>query len=200
MVEVFLPGSPLPPDLPPAIRGGVLRMVGWLMRPIADRHRTPGLSLPLLPDTPLPADMDWAAGNPSVAGAFARAAATIDAAGDRSVPAPVRDIVVAMLTGWDGRPPGPSSAWPNDAVATLPAGLRAAGHLALLTAMSPYQVSGSVIDRYRRDGADDQTLVEFSSWVSMTAARRMGGWIHAGLRAPVQSASSPAREPRRRRT
>jgi alkylhydroperoxidase family enzyme len=168
MVNVFLPASPLPAELPPAARRPLRHVAGRLLGAFAARRRPPGRALPLLPDAPLPADLSWAAPRPGVAGAFARAAAVFDAAGERSVPAPVRRLVLDRLAAWDGTPPGPSRAWADDAAAGLPAGHRAAGRLALLACFASYQVTGSVIAPL-----DDRRLVELVGWASFTAARRL---------------------------
>jgi len=180
MVNVFLAESPLPPAVPAAARGGALRLFGRVMRPAARRGFPSGDALDLLPAAPLPADLGWAAGDGSVAGAFARAAAAIEAAGARSVPAPVRELVAARLDAWDGRPPGLSRSWLEDAVAGLGAADRPAGRLALLTAVASYQVDGAVVDAFRADRPDDRALVELTSWASFAAARRVGRWLRAG--------------------
>jgi AhpD family alkylhydroperoxidase len=103
MANVFLAESPLPPGAPAAARGGFLRVFGRLMRPAARRVLEPGASLNLLPAAPLPEDLSWAAGNPTIADAFARAAAAVDRAAAGSVPAPVRELVLSRLAGWNGQ-------------------------------------------------------------------------------------------------
>ena len=183
MVHVFLGESPLPPNVPDAARGKARRFLGWFMGSAARRAVPPGESLGLLPDAPLPADLLWAAGNPTIAGTFARAAAAIDAAGERAVPQPVRALVTTRLSTWDGEAMGPSRAWVNDAIADLAPADRSAGRLALLTALASYQIDQSVIDDFRRDHPEDATLVELTSWASMAAARRAGSWIPASGRA-----------------
>lgn len=175
VVHVFLGDSPLPPELPAAMRGRAMSLVGRIMRAPALRGGTPGESLPLLDAAPLPADLAWAAGEPHIAGAFARAAAVIDAVS--AVPAPVRDLVVRELSTWDGTPPGVSRAWAD--VRGLPAADRAAGRLALLVAKAPYQVTGDEVAAYQRDHPAD-ALVELVAWAALTAARRAGGRLAAG--------------------
>ncbi|MBA8953034.1 AhpD family alkylhydroperoxidase [Actinomadura namibiensis] len=174
VVNVFLEESPFPPGLPARARGGMMRLVGRCLRPNSLRHRAPGRSLHLLPAAPPPGDMAWADGAPVVADAFARAAAAVDAAAERSVPAPVRQVVRAELAGWDGRPPGLSRSWTEGALAVLPASDRPAGRLALLTAMASYQVDRSVIEDYRKGRSGDAPLVELVSWAAFTASRRVG--------------------------
>ncbi|MDQ1739884.1 MAG: hypothetical protein QOE53_1536 [Pseudonocardiales bacterium] len=177
MVNIFLDGSPLPPAVPAMARGGVLRMFGWFTGAAARATHQPGASLDLLPAAPLPPDLWWAAGNPQIAEAFARASAAIDAAGRQHVPASVQDAVRSRLAGWDGRPLGPSRSWVEDEVLALPAGERAAGRLALLTALASFQVDQQVIDAFRREQAGDQALIASTSWASMAAARQVGSWL-----------------------
>jgi AhpD family alkylhydroperoxidase len=173
MVNVFLGDSPLPPTLPRAARNRALHMLGRFMRPLAGGSHQPGTSLEMLAAASADGPA-WATTSPTIADAFARAAAAIEVAGRRSVPAAVRELVAAELDAWDGRPTGPSRAWVYDKTAGLHAYERPAGRLALLTAMASYQVDQSVIDEFRRTQLGDATLVELTSWASMTAALRAG--------------------------
>lgn len=174
MVNVFLRDVPLPPGVPePALRP-VLWLLGrgWL-RAVRAPHPS-GRSSALLPPAPLPPDLEWAAGDESVAEACARACAVIDAAGRRSVPAEVRALVLDRLADWQGAPRGISRSWVDELVTGLPEDQRPAGRLALLVAFASYQVEGRVVDGVRRAGADDRTLVELCAWAAMAAARRAG--------------------------
>ncbi|WP_433496279.1 carboxymuconolactone decarboxylase family protein [Sphaerimonospora sp. CA-214678] len=182
MVNVFLGASPLPPQVPARARGAVLRLFSLIMGLPARRSVAPGDSLDLLPEAPLPGDLHWAAGSPHLAGAFGRAAAAIEAAGRRSVPGPVRELVTERLGSWDGAAPGPSRAWAAEAVAGLPRADRHAGRLALLTALASYQVDGQVIEEFRRDVPGDRELIELTAWASMAAARRVGARSPYALR------------------
>lgn len=177
MVNIFLTDSPLPPAVPAMARGGVLRAFGWFTgRPARAPHQ-PGISLDLLPAAALPPDLWWAAGNPQLAEAFARASAAIDAAGRQHVPPSVHAALSSRLAGWDGRPLGPSRSWVEEEVRTLPADERATGRLALLTALASYQIDQSVIDGFRREQAGDEALIATTSWASMMAARQVGSWF-----------------------
>ena len=177
MVNVFLGESPIPTSVPAAARGGVQRILGRYLSSIAGHVRESAASLDLLPDAPLPDDLSWAAGNPSIAGAFARAVAVVDAAGVRSVPEPVRLLVLGQLATWDGEPLGIGSTTIDDAVSGLAVANRPAGRLALLTALASHQVTESVIERFRLTGGDDESLVELTSWASLAAARQAGSWL-----------------------
>lgn len=189
MVNVFLGDPPIPSGLPGAVRHGLMRMLGRLLRPTTARRLEPGASLDLLPAAPLPDDLSWAAGAPTVADAFARAAAAIEEAGRRSVPEPVRLLVTAELSTWDGRPPGLDRGWVETAVSSLADAERPAGRLALLTALASYRIGQSDIDAFQRTRPGDQALIELTSWASLTAARRVAGWIGTGT---ASARSSPS--------
>ncbi|WP_284574547.1 carboxymuconolactone decarboxylase family protein [Streptomyces sp. 2P-4] len=176
MVSVFLDDSPLPAATPAAARGTVMRMVTEAMRPRDPAGPLPGAALELLPAAPLPADLAWAAGSPSVAGAFARAAAAVEAGGARALSPDARELVRARLAAADGTAPGPSRAWALAAVRDLPAADRPAARLALLTGLAAYQVVPDDITEFRAaaDPADDRALIELTAWAALTAARLAG--------------------------
>jgi AhpD family alkylhydroperoxidase len=176
MVNVFLPESPLPASDSPTVRSRTLRALGRFMLPAALRSPDPGEPLDLLPEAALPDDLKWAADNHLIASTFARAAAAIDAAGTRSVPVAVQEIVHRHLSTWDGMASGPSRAWLIDAVSELPAEDRPAGRLALLTAVASEQLDQSIIDDFRRVEREDRALVELTAWASFTAARAIASW------------------------
>ncbi|HEY7596952.1 MAG TPA: carboxymuconolactone decarboxylase family protein [Actinophytocola sp.] len=176
VVNVFLRDSPFPTHVPESAKPKARKVLGGVLRRSVAGPR-PGDSLDLLPPAPVPADLAWAAPNPAVATAFARAYAAVDAAGIRSVPARVRDLVHGRLSVWDGRPPGLSRSWVDEPVATLPAADQAAGRLALVVALASYQVDDGMVDEVKRAGADDATLVELAAWASLAAARRVGTWL-----------------------
>jgi hypothetical protein len=170
MVTVFLPDSPLPPAVPTAMQGPAFGMLGRLIKAAASHPARPGASLDLLPAAQLPADMSWAAGNPVVAEAFARAAAAIDQA---AVPDSVRTMMASQLSTWDGSAPGISRDWLESPISGLPACDRPAGRLALLTAFASYQVDATAVAEFTED---DRDLVALISWASMAAAREAGSW------------------------
>jgi AhpD family alkylhydroperoxidase len=179
MANVFLPESPLPATG----RDRTSALLGRFLLPTVVRTQPAGLALSFLPAAALPADLDWASGNPIIASAFARAAAAIDAAGARSVPSSVRDVVTRQLSEWDGLPPGPDPTWAVTAVAGLPVAEQPIARFALLVAMASHQVEAPMIDDVRRmSAADDQALIEIAAWASMVAARLVGGWAAAAIR------------------
>jgi len=177
MVNIFLGGVPLPPFAPKIMLGPVTRVLGALIKMGNGRAADQGASLDLLPDAPLPDGLDWAAGNPSIAGAFARAHAALERAAQQYVPDQVRELVLAEAAGWDGQPKPLSRSWVEDAASGLPTGDRAAGRLALLTAFASYQVDKGVIEEFRAAQKDDSALISLTAWAAMTAALRVGGWM-----------------------
>ncbi len=191
MVNVFLTELPMPPGAPRFALGPVMRVLGPKIRSASARPHQPGTSLEWLPAAALPPDLSWAGGNRVVADALARGCGVVDAAGARSVPPSVRDVVMTELSDWHGEQRGPSRAWVNGAVSALPMAQRPAGRLALLTALASYQVDRSVIGEFRSGGASDAALIELTSWASLMAARRVGAWISAGIR--DTTATDPAR-------
>ena len=161
-------------------------MISGLVRAAGDGPVLAGASLDMLPEAALPPDLSWASGRPVIADALARACAAIESAGSRSVPEPVRDVVLAELADWHGEPRGPSRAWADSAISRLGSRHQGAGRLALLTALASYQVDQSAIDAFRRGQPDDASLIELTSWASLAAARRAASWI------PVAVAAAPA--------
>ena len=174
MVSIFLPESPLPPLTPKPMGGWVMGMLASAMLAPAP---VPGASLDLLPDAPLPAEFSWAADNPPIAGALARAAATIEKAGQDIVPEPVREIVLDRLRGWDGRPPDMDRGWAEKSAAGLAAADRPVGRLALLAAFAPYQVTQDDIREVKSTWSE--ALITLTSWASMAAARTIASSLRA---------------------
>jgi alkylhydroperoxidase family enzyme len=177
MVNVFLTEVPLPPGAPRMALGPVMRILGSRMLPAAGQPCQPGASLDLLPAAPLPRDLSWASGDRVTQDAFARGCAAVDAAGARSVPPSVRDLVMTELDNWHGERRGPGRAWLDSVVSALPHADQPAGRLALLTALASAQVDRSVVQMFRASQPDDSTLVELTAWASLAAARRVGSWI-----------------------
>ncbi|GAB2691560.1 carboxymuconolactone decarboxylase family protein [Kitasatospora kifunensis] len=176
MVNVFLGAVPLPPGAPERSLRPVLRVLTWLIKSAARSGPMAGASLGLLPTAPLPDDLAWTAGNPAIAAAFARATGALEQAALRSVPDGVRALLPESLARWDGRPPGFGRGWVEQAIAPLPAVERAAGRLALLTALASYTVDESVIGAFRAQRGEDEALVELTAWASLMAARQVGAW------------------------
>jgi hypothetical protein len=174
MVNVFLPSFLLPPRLGPAARRRFKHGVSKMLAPMLRAEHDAGRSVPLLPEAELPPEAAWAAGHEVLATAVARAYAAFQAAGERSVPAAVRELVERRLVTWRGEETGLSRQWCEDLVTDLPEADRAAGRLALLTALASHQVDDDVVDEFKHRRPDDTALVETAAWASFAAARRVG--------------------------
>ncbi|MEJ3747485.1 carboxymuconolactone decarboxylase family protein [Actinomycetes bacterium KLBMP 9797] len=179
MAHVFLGDSPLPAEIPRPLRRTGLRWLGRRLAAGAPYPR-PGAALSLLPPATLPPDLSWAADRPPVAEALARTSAAFEATGRRAVAGPVRDLVRAELEAWTGDRPGISRSWVEPSVAELADVHRPAARLALLVALSSYQVDDGVIADFRRRCPDDAALVDLTSWASFAAARRAASWLVPG--------------------
>jgi AhpD family alkylhydroperoxidase len=178
MVSVFLDGSPVPNSLR-FMQGGMRWLLGatFARRSVARPAPAPGSSLALLPDAALPADLRWAAAKPSIAGAFARAAAAADTAGREALPEAVRELVSRELSGWQGEAPGLGASWLREATAGLDRQDRPLAELALLTALVPYRVDAAIVAAFRAVLPGDAPLVGAASWAAMSAARRISSWL-----------------------
>lgn len=169
MVNVFCEPSPFPAALPPsAVR--VAR--GVLARTVRRRPDSAATAAKdLLPACPVPAGLEWAAGQPALADALARVYTAFEAAGERSVPAEVRRMVRAEVIRMGERTPGLDMEWLDRPLSTIARSLRPVGRLALLTALASYRVQPADVDAA---SLSPKALIELTSWASFTAARVAG--------------------------
>ena len=80
MVSALLRETPLPSNRS-WLKNTLKLMAGLFFSRAARRHKSLGDSLKFLPEADLPADLNWAKPNPTIAGAFARFAAVIEEVG-----------------------------------------------------------------------------------------------------------------------
>ncbi|WP_234009396.1 MULTISPECIES: carboxymuconolactone decarboxylase family protein [unclassified Streptomyces] len=171
MVNIFLGPPPIPADAPAAVRRVATLLMGRTLRQHALRHQEPGRSLDLLPSAPLPPDLHWARRTPTVAGAFARAAAAIDAPATPALTPSIRALLHERLAVWDGTPPGLATTWLDTALAELSPQDRPAGRLVLLTAFASYRVAEPAVLPFLRLGRTPDDLLALTSWAAFTTAR-----------------------------
>ncbi|MFC4068993.1 carboxymuconolactone decarboxylase family protein [Actinoplanes subglobosus] len=178
MVNLFLAESPLAP-MPPGAWPVGRRVAPLLLGRLARAGATPGAAVGMLPPRELPADLGWAAPVPVIADALSRGCGAIDEAGAAVVPEEVRELVLCRLADPAERGPGLSAGpWLDEALRGLAERHRPAGRLALLTAFASYRVTDSDVAGLGK--ADDETLVRFTAWASMAAARRAGRVLGSG--------------------
>jgi len=177
MVSVLLSETPLPSNYQ-WLKRASKRVAGWFFSKAIHRSKPLGASLDFLPETVLPADLAWAKTSPNIAGAFARFAAAVDRAGRNLLPAEVRACVCEHVQAWDGKDPGLGQLWVEQAIRGFDETSKAAGRLVLLTALSPYQVDGGVINTFATHFTEGNNLLGALAWGSFIAARRIGTWLH----------------------
>ncbi|MCK6629226.1 MAG: carboxymuconolactone decarboxylase family protein [Anaerolineae bacterium] len=178
MANIFMDGVVLPiPARLTGLKRAINQLSGSLLKEWMAPLSSPGESLSFLPDVSLPADLAWAASNPSVAGAYARLAAAVEAAGERSLPTVVRALVQQQVQNWQGVDPGLSRRWLEEAITELDETYKPAARLALLTALASYQVDEGIIRAFQTQYPGDDKLIGATAWASFTAARRAGDWL-----------------------
>ncbi|WP_326695973.1 carboxymuconolactone decarboxylase family protein [Streptomyces sp. NBC_01754] len=173
MVSIYLADSPVPDQAPVFLRGTILRTATRAMRPAGPGPLRPGASLDLLPGAPLPAGLEWAAPNATVAAALGRAAGAVERAA-HWVPGGVRECLEARLALWDGHPTGLGRAWLDEALDGLPAPERPVARLALLTAFACHQITDADVRALRERHPTDRELIELTSWAALSTALVLG--------------------------
>jgi AhpD family alkylhydroperoxidase len=186
MANVFLGDTLLPFPLPSALKTLTYRLYAATEGKRVVRRLQAGKSLQFLPQAQLPDDLSWAAGNPSIAGAFAGFAISVEEAGEQTLPESVRSLVKERIQTWNGEGMGMSRAWVEKAVSEIETEYQAAARLTLLTALASYQLDSGIVDAFKAGYPQDAQLISATAWASLTAARRVSAWLAAPVKATVQ--------------
>lgn len=169
----FLPGSE-------RARRVARRLAGKALARRIAAVAAPGEAVGLTaPTRPLPADLAWAAPSATIAAAVAGLDTAVTRAGERAMSDAARKVVQRAVEQWQGETPGPSAAWADEPLEGLAAHDRAAARLALLCALTPYQVTPKDVAAYRVVHPGDTDLLGVVAWGAFTAARRIGAWTAA---------------------
>jgi AhpD family alkylhydroperoxidase len=178
MANVLLSETPLPSNRR-WLKNTLKLIAGLSFSRAARRPKASGNSLKLLPEADLPADLEWAKTNPTIAGAFARFAAVAEEAGASALSAEIRTFIQKYVQTWNGEAPGINRQWVEQAIDVFnDDASKAAGRLALSTAITPYQVDEGTVHAFRAYSPEDGMLLSVLAWASFTAARRIGTWLH----------------------
>ncbi len=178
MVTVLLGKTPLPSNIS-WLKNPLKRIASMMFSSAVHRPKTLGESLKFLPPANLPEDLHWAKANPIVAQAFARFAAIVNEVGEQALPLRVREKVSDFIDKWQGETFGISRSWVEDGTRDFDEASKSAAQLTLLTAMAPYQVDESTVQRFKQNFPEDHVLLGALAWGSLTAARKIGTWIQA---------------------
>lgn len=178
IVQVFLSRKLLPISSDTlGIRTVAERMGGWYFSRFVRRSTRAGTTATLLPESPLPDDLRWAAASQPVARAFTAFAAAADKAGAAALPSEVHACVQEQLRNWNGTDPGLGRAWLEEPIKALNGSLRPVARLALLGAFAPYQIDQELVREFRLQDAGDERLLGCLAWASFAAARTIGRWL-----------------------
>ena len=174
--HVVMDGSPVTvPMGMQRVKEFALRLFGGELEQTQLAPVPAGQALSLLPEAPLPEDLQWAAPNPRVAAALARWATTVENEASGAVPEPARDLVERNLQAWEGELMPLSRSWVDEETAALSGPDRAIARLVLVLAKAPYQADESLVeDVLRYCSSEEEQLIRILAWATSTAARRFG--------------------------
>ena len=162
-----------------ALKSWLLRVFGSELEATRRVPLVPGRALALLPPAELPADMQWAAGNPRVADAVARWAATVEREGAKVIAPRVRGAVVEALRAWEGEPMPLDGGWIDDEIGALQGEDRAIARLAIVLAKASYRVTDAMVRDVLGEERDEARFIRILAWASFTAARRFAHVVAA---------------------
>lgn len=174
MMDVLLNQSFIPRNRP--IKNALLKAGAIYLSATVRRSKKAGEALRFLPEASLPDNLRWAEPNPTIRRAFACLAAAVNEAGERVLDEKTRDAIRGYLAAWDGKDPGMSRSWADQASAKLTGSSQIAAKLALLTAVAPYQVDQELVQTFRSAYPEDTQLLHVLSWSSFAAACTIGTW------------------------
>ena len=133
--------------------------------------------------------MYWAAGNPRIADALSRSAATVEREGAKVVSPQVAQLVHDNLSSWDGSAMPMSRAWVEQEIESLSLEDRAYARFALLLAKASYQLDDATTEDIVRRCGSQLDFIRFLAWCSFTAARHQTARIARTIAAPASRSS-----------
>lgn len=170
--HVVMDGSPVKaPFGLQAIKSAALRLFGGELRINHKQPLSPGRTSHLLPDAPLPEDMQWAKPNPRIAKTVAKWAAAVEKESDVVVSNRVKQLVNANLSNWSGELMPMSRSWVEHELEDLTGNERAIAKLALVLAKAGYQIDDKMIQEVLGKEKNIARFVRILAWSSFTAAR-----------------------------
>jgi AhpD family alkylhydroperoxidase len=177
VTNIFLNGSAVPMKGQTWLRGQMVRMSGKILRPkLSSQRVTPGEFL-IDAARELPHEFDWTNTDKYVSQGLARFASECEAAGEESVAPEVRDCVSRYVSGWSGETPALGRAWLENTVSPLNDEHKPAARVALLAAVSSWQMDPDTVRQFRKIVPRDRDLINTAAWGGYTAVRRIASWL-----------------------
>ncbi len=165
-----------------------LRLFGHELRETTERRIAPGRGLDLLPESPPPADLDWALPNPRIADALTRWGAAVEREAENVISQEVRQRVERSLANWEGERMPISRSWVEAELEDLEGSDRDVARLILVVAKSSWQFDDSLVEAVTHSRNDEKNLIRILAFAAYSAARRLAA--HAGDH--IQAAGMPS--------
>ena len=166
--HIVMDGSPVSGSR--TMKGLSLRMFGHELKSTKVKPVLPDRTAGLLPQAPLPPDMEWSTDNPRIARAMARWAAAIERESIKVAPPEVRSFVQDNLACWDGSAMPLSRSWVEDETAQLTGHDRDLARFSLIVAKSAPQIDDRVIEKVHEN---EEQFIRLLAWASFLGARRV---------------------------
>lgn len=177
-VKVFFSGTPLKaPFKSKTIKSLLYKLTGIELRDSVTRRLEPGRSINFLKPANLPSDLVWASGSPTISAAVSRWAAAVEKAGRKHIPENIIKFLASEIDAWQGESMGLSRSWLKQKTESLCPEDAAIAQLALLTALSPAQMSDDIVDTYKTYFNDDVSLIVTVAWSAFMASKRVAGLL-----------------------
>ena len=174
LVTIFLGKTPLPL---PIFRTPMKRIASRLFKKAVNRQKTPGTSLPLLPERNLPKDLTWAKNSPNVAGAYARFAAAIKDIEKTYVPIATRKTIIKHLDEWSSNTQQNEIQWKRETTSKMEPLTEIATKLALLSINLPNRIDKKTINSFQKHSSQKNQLLAITAWASFAKAKKIGTWL-----------------------
>ncbi len=169
--HVVMDGSPVKVPLGSRrLKSAALRLFAGELVPTQRHEVEPGLAIGLLPESELPVDMRWAAGNNRLSTALARSAGVVESQSAGVISTATREFVRNNLRDWTGERMPLSRSWVEEEVAGLAEDEKPIARLALLLAKASYQIDDQVVYGVLNDRSEEN-FIRILAWCSFTAAR-----------------------------
>jgi hypothetical protein len=168
--HIVMDGSPVNPFGSKTIKSLSLRMFGNELKSTKHTALLPDRTAHLLPEAPLPEDMEWAQDNPRIARAISRWAGAIEREAPKVASQEIREFMTANLNRWDGSQMPLSRSWVEDETESLSGHDRDLARFALIVAKSATQMDEKLINKIHKS---EEQFIRTLAWASFSGARRV---------------------------